>query len=129
MHSLRPGLAAAIYALPGVMRLAAAYILPPSAEDAFVWPNFLFTGVPLCVSGLLLATVHAQHRLDETRDRATAVVWALGVFLMALPAPFWGAAVGRDNLVLWIRATAVAFAAVFLVPLAGRGWGPRARMR
>jgi hypothetical protein len=78
---------------------------------------------------LLLAAVHAQHRLDETRDRATAVVWALGVFLMALPAPFWGAAVGRYNLALWIQATAVALAAVFLVALAGRVWAHRSRMR
>jgi hypothetical protein len=129
MYSLRPGLAAATYAIAGVVCLAAPYILPPSAEDAFVWPKFLFTGVPLCVSGLLLAAVHAQHRLDETRDRATAVVWALGVFLMALPAPFWGAAVGRYNLALWIQATAVALAAVFLVALAGRVWAHRSRMR
>src|SRR5205809_859392 len=119
MSSLRPGLAAVTYAISGVVCLAAPYIVPPSAEDVFVWPNFLFTGVPLCVSGLLLAAVHAQHRLDESRDRATALVWALAVFLMALPVPVWGAAIGRYNLALWILATAVALAAVFLVGLAG----------
>lgn len=74
MYSLQPGLAAATYAISGVVCLAAPYILPPSAEDTFVWPNFLFTGVPLGVSGLLVAAVHAQYRLDETRDCATAVV-------------------------------------------------------
>jgi len=109
--------------------LAAPYILPPSSENALVWAKFLFTGVPLCVSGLLLAAVHVQHRLDETLDRATALVWAFGVFLMALPTPFWGAAVGRYNLVLWIQATAVALAAGFLVALAGRVWAQRSRMR
>ena len=129
MNFVRPRLAAATYAISGVVCLAAPYVLPPSAEDAFIWPNFLFTGVPLCVSGWLLAAVHAQHRLDETRDRATALVWAFGVFLIALPVPFWGAAVGRYNLVLWIQATAVAMAAVFLVALAGRVWAQRSRMR
>jgi hypothetical protein len=129
MDSLRPGRAAATYAISGAVCLAAPYILPPSAENAFVWPNFLFAGVPLCLSGLLLATVHAQHRLDKTRDRATALAWAFGAFFLALPVPFWGAAVGQYNLVLWIQATAVALAAVFLVALAGRFWAQRSRMR
>jgi hypothetical protein len=109
--------------------LVAPYIVPPSAEGVFVWPNFLFTGVPLSVSSLLLAAVHAQHRLDETRDRATALVWALAVFLMALPVPVWGAAIDGDNLVLWIKASAVTLAVVVLVGLAGRVWAQRSRMR
>ena len=85
--------------------------------------------VPLCVSGLLLAAVHAQHRLDATQDRATAVVWAFGVLLMALPMPSWGAALGQYRVVLWIQATAVALAAGFLLALAGRIWVQRSRMR
>jgi hypothetical protein len=129
MKFLRLGLAAATYAISAVVCLAAPFLLPPSAPEAFVWPNFLFIGIPLCVSSLLLAAVHRQHRLDESRDRATALVWAFGVFLMALPVPFWGAALGTYNLVLWIQATATALSAVFLVALAGRIWMQRFRMR
>ena len=129
MKSLRLGLAAAIYAISAVVCLATPYLLPPSAVEAFVLPNFLFVGIPLCVSGLLLAAVHGQHRLDESRDRATALVWAFGVFLMALPVPFWGAALGRYNLMLWIQATGTALSAAFLVALAGRIWTQRSRMR
>lgn len=94
-----------------------------------MWPNFLFTGVPLCLSGFLLAAVHAQHRLDRPQDRTTALIWAFGAFLLALPAPFWGAALGAYEVVLWVQASAVAVAAVFLIALASRIWAQRSRMR
>jgi hypothetical protein len=63
----------------------ASMLRQPVAEPGSCLADFLFTGVPLCVSGLLLAAVHAQHRLDETRDRTTALVWAFGVFLRLWP--------------------------------------------
>jgi hypothetical protein len=129
MHFPRPALTTATYAFAGAACLVAPYVLPPSAENAFVWPNFLFKGVPLCVASWLLAAIHAQHRFDRTRDRATALVWTCGVLLMTLPVPFWGAAVGRYNLVLWIQAMGVALAAVFVAALAGRVWARRSGLR
>ncbi len=47
---------------------------------------------------------------------------------MALPMPFWRAAVGRRDLLGWIQA-AVGTAAVFLIALAGRVWAQRSPMR
>ena len=77
-----------IYAFAVPLCLIAPAVVPIAIER-FVVLSALLTGLPLSIMAALLATLHAQYRLQQALHRATALAWLVGAVLLVTPLPAW----------------------------------------
>jgi hypothetical protein len=113
--------ASIIYTVAATACPVAPALALTTTDPRAVWPSVLLGGVPLSAMAILLALIHAKHRLIDGVYRATAFAWATAVILVGTPFDAWelfqGAAV-----VHWARIIATALVALLFGGLIVRAW-------
>jgi hypothetical protein len=71
---------------------------------------------------MLLAGIHAKHRLIDVVYRMAAVVWIAGATLVLAPLDLWASSPQRESAILWVRIAATTLVALAFVRLTVRAW-------
>lgn len=87
-----------------------------------MWSYILLGGLPVSVMAMLLAGIHAQHRLIDAVYRMAAIVWIASATLVLTPLDFLAYSSQGESAIRRVRIIAVALVTLLFVRLAARVW-------
>jgi hypothetical protein len=90
--------------------------------NVVVWSHILLVGLPLSVMAMLLAAIHAKHRLIDVIYRVAAIAWIASATLVLTPLDRWASTAHTESALRWVRILATAMVALLFVLLTARVW-------
>jgi hypothetical protein len=102
--------------------VAPAFGFTTPIADRIVWMYVLLAGLPVSVMAMLLAGIHAKHRLIDGVYRSAAIVWAASATLVLTPLQAWVSSLQAASALHWVRMIATALVALLFVGLTTRVW-------